>query len=41
LAKRTFVLSLASDAVLFEISGVFKQAKGQKWRAKVTEKKQT
>jgi hypothetical protein len=41
LAKKTFVLSLASDAGLFEISGVFEQAKDQKWRAKITVKKQT
>jgi hypothetical protein len=41
LAKKTFVLSLASDAGLFEISGVFERSKDQKWQAKVTVKKQT
>jgi hypothetical protein len=41
LVARTFVLSLASDAGFFEISGVFEQSKDHKWRAKVTRKRQT
>lgn len=41
LAKKTFVLALASDAGLFEISGVLEKAQDQKWRAKITKKRQT
>ena len=39
LAEKTFVLSLASDAGMFEVSGVFERSAGDKWRAVVRRKR--
>ena len=36
LDTRAFVLSLASEAGFYEVSGVFEQSHGGKWRAKIT-----
>jgi hypothetical protein len=41
LGKRTFVLSLVSEAGLYEVSGVFEQDPDGKWSAKIVGKKQT
>jgi hypothetical protein len=41
LGKRTFVLSLVSEAGLFEVWGVFEQKLDGKWRARIIGKKQT
>jgi hypothetical protein len=41
LRKAIFVLSLASDAGLAEYTGVFQKGEGGRWRAIITQRKQT